>query len=100
MAPRAGEDTYPTPWRTERHLYRHVFQTFLAASFSEEFAKLFEGMGKKELEECARSFAFEECVQREGLNRVLRENAAERGKGGAEKVPVWKREGEEGDELP
>lgn len=100
VAPQA-QNTYPTPWKTERHLYRHVFQTFLAASFSEEFASLFEGMGPGELEECAKSFAFEECVQRDGLSQALRENVGEGvGKGGGEKVPIWKREEGEGDELP
>ncbi|KAL9617479.1 MAG: hypothetical protein Q9160_007742 [Pyrenula sp. 1 TL-2023] len=97
VAPHA-QDTYPTPWKTERHLYRNVFQTFLASSFSEEFAGLFAGKGRQELEELARSFAFEECVQREGLNGVLKENS--KVPVGGVKVPVWKREGEEGDELP
>lgn len=32
-------------------------------------------MGQKELDEAARSFRFDECLQREGLNKVLSEHA-------------------------
>ncbi|GIC93545.1 glycoside hydrolase family 5 protein [Aspergillus udagawae] len=74
VSPQAKE-TYPTPWHTERHLLRNVFQTFLAASFVDEFAELFRGMDEKELEALAHSFHFDECVQRGGLNEILREHA-------------------------
>jgi hypothetical protein len=74
VSPRAKE-TYPTPWYTERHLLRNVFQTFLAASYVDEFAELFRGMDEKELEALAHSFHFNECVQRGGLNEILREHA-------------------------
>ncbi|KAL4974275.1 putative glucanase [Aspergillus desertorum] len=75
----SAKETYPTPWNTERHLLRGVFQTFLAASFADEFAGLFRGLDEKALEELARSFAFEECVQREGLNEILRGHASVKG---------------------
>ena len=74
VSPQAKE-TYPTPWNTERHLLRNVFQTFLAASFADEFADLFRVMNEEELDSLARSFHFEECVQRDGLNEILREHA-------------------------
>ncbi|RAH71728.1 glycoside hydrolase family 5 protein [Aspergillus aculeatinus CBS 121060] len=74
VQPRA-KDAYPTPWGTERHVLRAVFQTFLAASFVEEFAELFRGLDEKELDELAHSFHFDECVKREGLNRILKEHA-------------------------
>jgi hypothetical protein len=67
--------TYPTPWNTEMHVTRNVFNTFLASSFVDEFAALFEGMEEIELEELARSFHFDECVQRNGLNQILKEHA-------------------------
>lgn len=70
ICPEAKEQ-YPGPWKTERHVLRAVVQTFLSDSFQMEFARLFEGMGKGELEECAKSFHFENCVQREGLNKIL-----------------------------
>lgn len=71
----AAKQTYPTPWATERHILRRVFQTFLADSLSREFAEQFRGMDKKKLEALAHSFHFDECVQREGLNRILKEHA-------------------------
>ncbi|OJJ47052.1 hypothetical protein ASPZODRAFT_131983 [Penicilliopsis zonata CBS 506.65] len=73
--PIAGRETYPTPWNTERHLLRAVFQTFLAASFSDDFAELFRGMDEADLDALAHSFHFDECVQREGLNEILRQHA-------------------------
>ncbi|KKA27415.1 hypothetical protein TD95_005447 [Thielaviopsis punctulata] len=71
--PQAGK-TYPSIWNADRHMHRRTLETFVADSLSEEFAALFGGMGLEELEACARSFAFEECVQREGLNAILREH--------------------------
>lgn len=70
-----AKHTYPTHWNTEMHIMRNVFNTFLAASCSDEFAALFRGMEEEELEELARSFHFDECVQREGLNRILKDHA-------------------------
>jgi hypothetical protein len=66
---------YPTPWATERQVTRMVNQIWLSRCLQEEFAELFREMGFEELEECARSFAFEECLQREGLNKALEEHA-------------------------
>ena len=67
--------TYPTSWNTQTHVMRNVFYTFLAATFVDEFADLFKGMDETELEELARSFHFDQCVQREGLNRILQDHA-------------------------
>ncbi|KAF8912128.1 hypothetical protein CPB84DRAFT_1761328 [Gymnopilus junonius] len=36
-----------------------------------EWANLFRGLNKGQLEELARSFAFENCVEREDLNKAL-----------------------------
>lgn len=74
VSPKAKE-TYPTPWNSERYMLRAVFQTFLAASFVDDFASLFKGMDESELEALAHSFHLDECVQRKGLNEVLREHA-------------------------
>jgi hypothetical protein len=73
-APEATK-TYPTTWNTDRHVNRAVIQTFVANSFSLEFAGLFAGMDFDELEECARSFSFENCKLREGLNKIMSEHA-------------------------
>ncbi|KAJ5947327.1 hypothetical protein N7466_000342 [Penicillium verhagenii] len=70
-----AKETYPTSWNTELHVTRNVLYTFLAASFTDEFAALFQGMEKDELEELAKSFHFDECVKREGLNHILKEHS-------------------------
>ncbi|KIW93864.1 uncharacterized protein Z519_05179 [Cladophialophora bantiana CBS 173.52] len=70
-----AKDAYPGPWQTERHVMRAVIQTWLSAQFSDEFARQFEGMDFKELDELAHSFHFDECVQRNGLNKILSEHA-------------------------
>ena len=85
-----AKDTYPTPWATERHVLRNVFQTFLANSFSDEFANLFRGMNKSELDALAHSFHFEECLQRDGLNKILKSHAEPKGEG--QKVPKYQPE--------
>jgi hypothetical protein len=94
----AAKDTYPTSWATERHIYRAVFQTFLAASFADEFAALFKDMDKQELDELAHSFHYDECIQREGLNKILKSHAVSSGK--ALKVPKFSADREELDLEP
>jgi hypothetical protein len=75
----SAKDMYPTPWDVERHVLRNVVQTFLSATFSDEFAEQFRGMDEKELDELAHSFHFDECKQREGLNRILTSYAKSHG---------------------
>lgn len=70
-----AKDTYPSVWGLERHLLRAVHQTFLSTAMSDEFAEQFRGMTKEDLEKCAHSFHFDECIQREGLNKILRDHA-------------------------
>ena len=95
-----AKETYPTPWATERHVLRNVFQTFLASSFSEEFASLFKDMDKSELDAVAHSFHFDECLQRDGLNKALQSHAAPKG----ERIKLAKYQAEKGgdshDTLP
>lgn len=73
-------NTYPTTWPTRRHLARNVLETFMASSFSMEFAELFRGFSLEQLDEAAKSFAFTECKQREGLNKILSEHKEVHGK--------------------
>ena len=70
-----AKDAYPGPWQTERHVLRAVMQTFLSDQFSDEFAEQFKGMDEKELEECAESFRFSNCIQRDDLNRIMMDHA-------------------------
>ncbi len=40
-----------------------------------EWAEIFRGLDEEELDVLAKSFRFENCLKREGLNDVLKENA-------------------------
>ena len=71
----ASKDQYPTPWVTERQITRLINQIWMSKCFSDEFAELFAGMSMEDLEECASSFRFEECLQRDGLNKILEAHA-------------------------
>ncbi|KAF2154382.1 glycoside hydrolase family 5 protein [Myriangium duriaei CBS 260.36] len=66
-----SKDQYPTPWATERQITRLINQCWLSGCLSDEFAGLFKGMSEEELEECAKSWSFENCVKREELGRRL-----------------------------
>jgi len=74
-----AKEQYPTPWATERHIVRATLQTFLSNAFSAEFANLFKGFSFEELDEAAKSFRFDKCVQREGLNKIMSDHAQLRG---------------------
>jgi hypothetical protein len=65
-----GDLTYP-PWSTRRHVERALLQTVLSDSLQKEFAMLFDGKSFEELDALARSFHFDECMQREGLNKIM-----------------------------
>ncbi|KAF2503107.1 putative glucanase [Lophium mytilinum] len=70
-----SKDQYPPNWPTERQVTRIVNQIYMSGCVQDEFAALFKGMSFEELEECARSFHFDECLQREGLNAQLEAHA-------------------------
>ncbi|KAF2837373.1 glycoside hydrolase family 5 protein [Patellaria atrata CBS 101060] len=66
---------YPTPWATERQITRIINQIWVSTCVQAEFAELFRDMSFEELEECAKSFRFDQCVQRQGLNEALEAHA-------------------------
>ena len=70
---------YPPQWSFERHVERSVRECLLSEYLGIEMAELFAGKSMQELDELASSFKFENCVLREELNVILRDNA-ERGK--------------------
>lgn len=85
-----AKNTYPTPWSTETHVLRNIHQTFLAASFSDEFANLFKDLEKDDLDALAYSFHFDECEQRTRLNQVLQGFSKPRGD--RQQVPVYQKQ--------
>lgn len=65
---------YPSLWRSEKHLSRVVRNCLLSDELCAEYASYFADKSEAELEELARSFAFENCVQRTRLNEILQED--------------------------
>lgn len=66
---------YPPLWSVQERVTR-VSRTILVAEFLiKEWAEMFRDMDEQKLEELARSFRFENCRKRDGLNQQLRENA-------------------------
>jgi hypothetical protein len=75
---------YPFIWDFGRHVERVVRETLMSETLMSEylgwdFAELFEGKSEKELEELARSFSFEKCVKRDGLNVILQRDGQREG---------------------
>ncbi|KAF8063498.1 hypothetical protein FPV67DRAFT_248936 [Lyophyllum atratum] len=66
---------YPPLWTVQERVTR-ISRTILVAEFLvREWAEMFRDMEEGRLEELARSFRFESCEKREGLNKALREHA-------------------------
>jgi hypothetical protein len=70
-----SNDQYPMPWFTERQLTRIINQLWVSKCLSDEFAERFKDMSMEELEECAKSFHFDQCMQRQQLNKTLEAHA-------------------------
>lgn len=70
-----SKDNYPPNWPTERQITRLVNQIYMANCTQDEFASLFKDMSFEELDECAKSFSFERCMQRQVLNKKLEEHS-------------------------
>ncbi|KAI0781604.1 glycoside hydrolase [Irpex lacteus] len=65
---------YPYPlWTLEGRVERLARNTLVAEFLVREWAEHFVGKSEEELEELAKSFLFENCLKREGLNKVLTE---------------------------
>jgi hypothetical protein len=65
---------YPHIWTFDRHVERVVRETLMSEYLGWEFAELFEGKTKEELEALAESFSFENCVRRDELNQTLKDD--------------------------
>jgi len=67
---------YPSPiWTFERHVERVVRECLLSEYMGWEMAELFRGKSEAELDELAGSFRFENCVVREELKMILKDDA-------------------------
>jgi hypothetical protein len=65
---------YPPIWSVDERVTRISRTILFAEYFVKEWAEMFRGMEPAALDELAQSFQFQNCVKREGLNRVLQES--------------------------
>jgi len=65
-------------WRLSDRVTRISRNILISEFLVKEWAEHFVGKTKAELDEIAGSFRFSECVKREELNEILRENAPSR----------------------
>jgi integrase len=74
--PQKYQNLYPSPvWKFNERVTR-ISRNILVSEFMvKEWADHFVGLSEEEIEEVAASFKFENCVKRDGLNKVLTENA-------------------------
>jgi hypothetical protein len=66
---------YPQHWRIEGHVHRVMRETLFSEVLTWEYASYFEGKTLEELDALAGSFKLENCIQRKGLNEILRADA-------------------------
>ncbi|PCH34761.1 glycoside hydrolase family 5 protein [Wolfiporia cocos MD-104 SS10] len=72
----ADRRLYPYPiWTLERRVEVLARNILLGEYMVREWAEHFRGLEKPDLERLAESFKFENCMLRDGLNRVLRAHA-------------------------
>lgn len=73
---KANLKLYPPLWTVPERTTR-ISRTMLVAEFLvKEWADLFIGMDEQQLEEMAKSFSFDNCQKRDGLNDILTAHAA------------------------
>ncbi|EMC97975.1 glycoside hydrolase family 5 protein [Baudoinia panamericana UAMH 10762] len=66
---------YPHHWRLEGHLHRVIREMLFSELLTYEFASYFKGLSLEQLDELAASFKLENCVKRDGLNKILQADA-------------------------
>ncbi len=64
-------DFAPFPWGARRWIHGHVRHVMLAEAMVGDYARAFTGVSADEAESLADAFAFENCVRRERLERII-----------------------------
>jgi hypothetical protein len=73
--PEKYRQLYPTLWKYEDRVGRLARSILISEFMIKEWADHLVGKSKEELESIAASFKLEGCMKRDGLNRILMENA-------------------------
>lgn len=66
---------YPHHSGLEVFVHRVIREMLFSELLTYEYASYFEGKTLDELDELAASFKFENCIKRDGLNKILQEDA-------------------------
>jgi len=75
--PEKYQAIYPAPvWKLSDRITRLSRNILLAEFLVKEWASHFVGLNEEEIDEIAQSFKFDNCLHREGLNKVLTDNAS------------------------
>lgn len=76
--PEENRNLYPAPvWKVTDRIARLSRNILVAEYLVKEWAQHFVGLSEAEIDEVAASFKFENCLKREGLNKVLQASAPE-----------------------
>lgn len=74
--PERFRNLYPHPvWKLSDRIGRLARNILLSEFLVREWADHFRGKDEQELDTIARSFAFENCLHRDSLNKILTDNA-------------------------
>lgn len=74
--PAEYQNLYPFPvWKLSDRVGRLSRNILVSEFFVKPWAEHFRGKSEKELDEIARSFSFDSCLHRDGLNKILTDNA-------------------------
>lgn len=69
-------DIYPAPvWKWSDRIGRLARNILVSEFLVREWAEHFAGKSEEQIAEIAQSFAFSNCLHRDGLNKILNENA-------------------------
>jgi hypothetical protein len=66
---------YPFHWGLEKQISRVVRDMLMSELLTYEYASYFENKTMEELDELAASFKLENCLKRDGLNKILQNDA-------------------------
>ncbi|KAI0328977.1 glycoside hydrolase [Cubamyces sp. BRFM 1775] len=70
------QNLYPAPvWKLTDRIGRLARNILVSEFLVREWAEHFAGKSEQELDEIAKSFHFESCLHRDGLNKILTDNA-------------------------
>lgn len=74
--PEENQKLYPFPvWKLSDRVGRLARIILISEYLVKEWAEHFRGKSEAEIDEIAKSFAFENCHQRDSLNKILSDNA-------------------------